>query len=119
MIVKAKDLASKKNLDKQDNDFPTIVNSSLSYLCDLAMSMKIDLGDSVEKRMQTIDIIQQLENARYSIYAENIKNVRNLDKLEAKNNQDPMDFSAFKPLLSDDDEGIGELDDQENCLEHI
>jgi hypothetical protein len=118
MIDKAKDLTSKKNLEKQGN-FCTFVNLASSALYDVALTMKVDLGDSIEKRMQTIDIIQQLENARYSIYAKTIKNARDLDKLEAEKNQDPMDLSAFRPLLCDDDEGIGELDDQENSLDNF
>ena len=59
--------------------------------------------------METIDIIQQLENARYSIYAESIKNNRDLDRLEAENCQAPLDMNAFKPLMTDDDKGIGEI----------
>jgi hypothetical protein len=55
MMDKAKDLASKKNLDK-GNDLPTVLNSSISSLCDLAASMKINIGHDIEKRMQTIDI---------------------------------------------------------------
>jgi hypothetical protein len=70
---KAKDLASKMNLDK-GNDLPTILNSYVSSLCDIADKMKINIGNDVEKGMQTIDIIKQFENARYSIYAETIKN---------------------------------------------
>jgi hypothetical protein len=80
-------------------------------LADLASKMKINIGNSVEQRMHTIDIIQQLKNARYSIYAESIKNARETNKMEEEINQAQLDFDALKPLLSHDDEGIGELED--------
>jgi nanoRNase/pAp phosphatase (c-di-AMP/oligoRNAs hydrolase) len=46
MMDKAKDLASKKNLDK-DNDLPIVLNSSVSSLCDLAARMKINIGHDI------------------------------------------------------------------------
>jgi hypothetical protein len=61
--------------------------------------------------MHTIDIIQQLENARYSIYAESVKNARDSNRMEEELNQAQHDFDTLKPLLSDDDMGIGELED--------
>jgi hypothetical protein len=56
-----------KNLDK-GNDLPIVLNSSASSLCDLAARMKINIDHDIEKRMKTIDIINKLEDARYSIY---------------------------------------------------
>jgi hypothetical protein len=40
VMDKAKDVASKRNLDK-GNDLPTILNSYVSSLCDIADKMKI------------------------------------------------------------------------------
>jgi hypothetical protein len=37
--------------------------------------------------MHIIDIIQQLENARYSIYAESVKNARDTNKMDEEINQ--------------------------------
>jgi hypothetical protein len=110
MMDKAKDLASKKNLDK-GNALPTILNSSVSSLCDLADRMKINIGHDIEKRMQMIDIIKKLEDARYSIYVETIKSNRNINKMDEENCQAPLDMSSLMPLLTEDDEGIGELDE--------
>jgi hypothetical protein len=110
MMDKAKDLPSKKNSDK-GNDLPTVLNSSFSSLCDLAARMKINIGHDIEKRMQMIDIIKKLEDARYSIYVETIKSNRNTNKMDEKNCQAPLDMSALLPLLTEDDEGIGELDE--------
>jgi hypothetical protein len=111
MMDKAKDLASKKNLETKGNFIPSVVNSDPTLLVDLASKMKINIGNSIEQRMHTIDIIQQLENARYSIYAESVKNARDTNKMEEELNQAKFDFDALKPLLSDDDMGIGELED--------
>jgi hypothetical protein len=111
MMDKAKDLASKKNLETKGNFIPSVVNSDPTLLVDLASKMKINIGNSIEQRMHTIDIIQQLENARYSIYAESVKNVRDTNKMEEELNQAQFDFDTLKPLLSDDDMGIGELED--------
>jgi hypothetical protein len=111
MMDKAKDLASKKNLETKGNSIPSVVNSDPVLLVDLASKMKINIGNSIEQRMHTIDIIQQLENARYSIYAESVKNARDTNRMEEELNQAQLDFDTLKPLLSDDDMGIGELDD--------
>jgi hypothetical protein len=131
MMDKAKDLASKKNLDK-GNDLSTVLNSSASSLCDLADRMKINIGHDIEKRMQTIDIIKKLEDARYSIYVETIKSNRDTDKMEEENCQAPLDMSSLLPLLNEDDVGIGELEESEEiilspngsgsgrkCIEHV
>jgi hypothetical protein len=88
-----------------------VVNSDHVLLVDLASKMKINIGNSIEQRMHTIDIIQQLENARYSIYAESVKNAKDTNRMEEELNQAQLDFDTLKPLLSDDDMGIGELDD--------
>jgi hypothetical protein len=115
MMDKAKELASKKNLDK-GNDLPTILNSSVSSLCDLAARMKINIGHDIEKRMQMIDIIKKLEDARYSIYVETIKSNRDTNKMDEENCQAPLDMSSLLPLLNEDDEGIGELDEDEEII---
>jgi hypothetical protein len=112
MMDKAKELASKKNLDK-GNDLHTVLNSSVSSLCELADRMKINIGHDIEKRMQTIDIIKKLEDDRYSIYVETIKSNRDTDKKDKENCQGPLDMSSLLPLLNEDDEGIGELDEDE------
>jgi hypothetical protein len=87
MMAKAKDLASKKNLETKGNFIPSVVNSDPILLAGLASKMKINIGNSIEQRMHTIDIIQQLENARYSIYAESVKNARDTNKMEEELNQ--------------------------------
>jgi hypothetical protein len=56
--------------------------------------------------MQTIDIIKQFEKARYSIYAETIKNNWNTNKMEEENSQAPLDMNSLKPLLSEEDDGM-------------
>jgi hypothetical protein len=61
--------------------------------------------------MQMIDIIKKLEDARYSIYVETIKSNRDTDKMDEENCQAPLDMSSLLPLLTKDDEGIGELDE--------
>jgi hypothetical protein len=94
MMDKAKDLASKKNLDK-GNDLPTVLNLCVSSLCDLAARMKINIGHDIEKRMQTIDIIKKLEDARYSIYVETIKSNRDSNKMDEENCQAPLDMSSL------------------------
>jgi hypothetical protein len=73
MVDKTKELESKKNLEGKGNPIPSVVNLDTILLADLASKMKINIGNSVEQRMHTIDIIQQLENARYIIYTEFIK----------------------------------------------
>jgi hypothetical protein len=110
MMDKAEDLASKKNLDK-GNALPSVLNSFVSSLCDLADKMKINIGHDIEKKMQMIDIIKKLEDARYSIYVETIKSNRNTNKMDEENCQAPLDMSSLMPLLTKDDEGIGELDE--------
>jgi hypothetical protein len=40
-----------------------------------------------------------------------VKNARDTNRMEEELNQAQLDFDTLKPLLSDDDMGIGELDD--------
>jgi hypothetical protein len=49
---KAKELVSKKNLETKGNFIPFVINLDHVLLCDLASKMK-NIGDSIEKRMQT------------------------------------------------------------------
>jgi hypothetical protein len=57
MMDKAKDLASKENLDK-GNDLPIVLNSSVSSLCDLAARMKINIGHDIEKECKRLILLR-------------------------------------------------------------
>jgi hypothetical protein len=63
-----------------------------------------------------IDIIKKLEDDRYSIYVETIKSNRDTNKMDKENCQAPLDMSSLLPLLNEDDEGIGELDEDEEII---
>jgi hypothetical protein len=73
--------------------------------------MKINIGHDIEKRMQMIDIIKKLEDARCSIYVETIKSNIDTNKMDEENCQAPLDMSSLLPLLNEDDDGICELDE--------
>jgi hypothetical protein len=57
MMDKAKDLASKKNLDK-GNALPSVLNSSVSSLCDLANKMKINIGHDIKKECKRLMLLR-------------------------------------------------------------
>ena len=52
---------------------PTTLTIANNDLCTLAYEMHANIGSNVTKRTQSIDIIKQFENARYSIYKETVK----------------------------------------------
>jgi hypothetical protein len=61
---KAKDLTFKKNQEK-GNEIYRVLNSSQDFLFDMARKMNVNTQHNVADRMQTIDIIKQLENVTY------------------------------------------------------